>query len=104
MAYAFSYDVPGSPQMYAAVKAAIGPTVPVGLTAQLVLQVESGLRHVMIWNSRDDWEKFRSARVEPAVLKVLSSAGIPAPTEAPAITPLQLVDIWIPGTVPGSQG
>ena len=97
MPYAFSYDVPGSPQMYAAVKAEIGPTAPVGLTAQLVLQVEHGLRHVMIWDSRDDWEEFRAARVEPAVRKVLTSAGIAAPTTAPAITPLQLVDIWIPG-------
>jgi hypothetical protein len=103
MSYAFSYEVPGNPNIYAAVKAEIGPAVPAGLITQIVLQVERGLRHVMVWDSREDWERFRTIRVEPAVEKVLTSAGIPAPRERPAITTLDLVDVWGPGPVPEAQ-
>jgi hypothetical protein len=100
MSYAFSYEVPGNPTIYAAVKAEIGPDVPAGLIAQVVLQVEHGLRHIMVWNTPEDWELFSSTRVDPAVDKVLAAAGISAPRETPAITRLDLVDVWAPGPVP----
>lgn len=103
MSYAFSYDVPGNPKIYAAVKAEIGPAVPAGLITQIVVQVERGLRHTMVWDSRQHWELFRTTRVEPAVEKVLASAGIPAPRETPAITTLDLVDVWASGPVPETQ-
>ena len=96
MSIAFYYDVPGNPQIYAAVKAEIGPAAPRGLVTQLVLQIDHGLRHMMIWNTREEWEEFRIARVEPAVRKVLTSRGIPAPADPPAIVPLNLVDLWAP--------
>lgn len=96
MSFAFCYDVPGNPQMYAAVKAEIGPAVPAGLITQLVVQVERGLRHIMVWESSEQWERFRTTRVEPAVEKVLASSGISAPPAAPAITTLRLVDVWTP--------
>lgn len=103
MSYAFSYEVPGNPKIYAAVKAEIGPDVPAGLIAQIVLQVEQGLRHIMVWNTSEDWELFSSTRVDPAVEKVLAAAGISAQREAPAITRLDLVDVWAPGPVPQTQ-
>jgi hypothetical protein len=103
MSYAFSYEVPGNPKIYAAVKAEIGPDVPAGLIAQIVLQVEQGLRHIMVWNTREDWELFSSTRVDPAVDKVLAAAGISAQREAPEITRLDLVDVWAPGPVPQTQ-
>jgi hypothetical protein len=103
MAFAFSYDVPGDPQMYAAVKGAIGPAVPEGLIVQLVVQAEHGLRHVMVWEAREHWERFRTSRVEPAVRQVLASSGISAPSAAPAITPVRLVDVWVPGPVPAAR-
>jgi hypothetical protein len=102
MSIAFSYDVPGSPQIYAAVKAEIGPSVPEGLIAQLVLQVEHGLRHIMVWDTPEHWAQFRDARVEPAVAKVLAAARITAARETPVITTLDLVDVWTPASA--SQG
>lgn len=100
MTFAFSYDVPGNPQIYAAVKAEIGPDVPEGLITQLVLRVEHGLRHVMVWDKPANWERFRTSRVEPAVGRVLASAGARAPSAAPEITTLDLVDVWIPAPEP----
>jgi hypothetical protein len=100
MSYAFSYEVPGNPAIYAAVKAEIGPDVPTGLIAQLVLQVEQGLRHIMVWNTPEDWELFSRTRVDPAVDKVLAATGISAQREVPAITTLDLVDVWAPGPSP----
>lgn len=99
MTIAFSYDVPGNPQIYAAIKAEIGPDVPDGLITQLVLRVEHGLRHVMVWDTPEHWEQFQAARVEPAVDKVLAAAGITAPRETPVITTLDLVDVWGPASV-----
>jgi hypothetical protein len=88
--------------MYTAIKAEIGPDVPDGLIAHLVLSVEQGLRHVMVWDDPANWEHFRTSRVEPAVRRVLASAGVDAPSAAPGITELELVDVWIPahGRVP----
>lgn len=103
MVYAFFYDVPGNPEVYAAVKAEIGVAVPDGLVIQLVVQVEHGLRHIMVWDTPEQWERFHTTRVEPAVQKVLAAAGIPAPREVPAVTTLQVVDAWAPGPLPAAQ-
>jgi hypothetical protein len=103
MPVSFYYDVPGNPQLYNAVQAEIGRSAPEGLILHLVLQVEHRLRHVMIWDNPEDWERFRTGRVEPAVRKVLASAGIPEPPARPDISPLELVDVWIPGAVPATQ-
>jgi hypothetical protein len=96
MPYAFSYEVPGNPEIYAAVKAAIGPEVPHGLVTQLVIRVEHGLQHLMVWDEPASWDHFRTSRVEPAVRRVLNAAGVQAPTTAPEITTLDLVDLWVP--------
>lgn len=103
MAIGFSYDVPGNPQIYAAVKAEIGPAAPAGLIAQIVLRVEHGLRHMMIWHTWQEWDEFRAARVEPAVRKVLTARDIPVPSDPPAITRLDLIDIWIPAQAAHAQ-
>jgi hypothetical protein len=100
MSITFSYDVPGNPKIYAAVKSEIGPAAPDGLIAQLVLQVEHGLRHVMVWETSEHWERFQTDRVEPAVDKVLAAAGITALREAPVITTLDLLDVWAPASAP----
>ena len=95
MPYAFFYDVPASEDMYRAVKALIGDAPPMGLVAQLVVHSDSGLRHIGVWNSPDDWQRFHDERVEPAVHTVLREAGFVHMPPGPPLQELDLVDVWL---------
>jgi hypothetical protein len=91
MPYAFFYDVPGDEHIYRKVKAEIGEEQPKGLLVQVVAKRnEGGLRHFNVWESKEDWERFREERVEPAVGNVLSSIGV---TEAPPQPPVEEMDL-----------
>jgi hypothetical protein len=94
MPYSFFYDVPGNPQIYEQVKAAVGAERPDGLVVHLVVETDGGLRHIDVWDSQADWECFRAERVQPAVRKVLASMGVPDVPE-PTVQELQLVDVWM---------
>jgi hypothetical protein len=76
MTYAFYYDAPGNPHIYALVNEAIGVDPPAGRLVHLVTTTETGLRHLGVWQSREQWESFRDERVRPAVTAVLARLGI----------------------------
>jgi hypothetical protein len=90
--YAFFYDVPGDEQMYHQVKAKIGEESPKGLILHLVVKRETGLRHINVWESRQDWERFQQGRVAPAVAEVLSAAGVSEPPPPPSAQEMELID------------
>src|SRR5687767_12788789 len=93
--YAVLYDVPADEQMYRQVRAAIGDEQPKGLVVHLVVQAESGLRHIGVWDSEEDWQRFHDERVEPAVHEVLTAAGFTALPPDPPVQELELVDVWL---------
>ena len=94
MTYGCTYDVPGDEHLYAKVKAEIGEDQPPGLVAQLVSKLETGgLRHIAVWESKEQWERFQAERVGPAVGKVLRGMGISDPPARPAVTEMDLVDV-----------
>jgi hypothetical protein len=43
-----------------------------------------------VWESKEDWERFREERVEPAVGNVLATIGV---TEAPPRPPVEEMDL-----------
>ena len=89
------YDVPGTEDTYRRVKAAIGDEQPKGLVAHLVVGTDTGLRHIGVWDSREDWQRFHDERVQPAVHAVLTSAGFTQMPPDPPVQELRLVDLWI---------
>lgn len=94
MAYGCIYDVPGDENIYAKVKAEIGEDQPDGLVAQLVSKLESGgLRHITVWETKEQWEQFQAERVGPAVGRVLAGIGISEPPGRPVVTEMDLVDV-----------
>src|ERR1700730_10381583 len=95
MSYAFYYDVPGDEQMYRQVKEGIGDEQPKGLIVHVVVNTDAGLRHIDVWETKEDWERFRDERVEPAVYAVLTSAGVSEVPPDPPVQQLSLVDVWI---------
>jgi hypothetical protein len=95
VSYAFFYDVPGSEQMYQQVKEAIGDEPPKGLIVHLVVHTDTGLRHINLWETREDWDRFRDERVEPAVHAVLTAAGFSELPPDPVVQELSLLDVWI---------
>ena len=93
MSYACSYEVPADERMYRQVKAEIGEEEPKGLVLHLVVKSERGLRHIGVWESREDWERFRDERVQPAVGKVLAGAGFSQLPPRPVEQELEVVDV-----------
>jgi len=92
MTYGFAYEVPGDEAMYQRVKSEIGGTLPAGLVVQLVVKNGRGLRHIQVWESKEQWEQFRDDKVRPAVNRVLAAVGIPEPPQ-PVEQPLEVVDV-----------
>ena len=76
MPYALQYDVSADEEFYRLVTAEIGAEHPTGLIAHLVVKRDGGLRHIEVWESEEDWARFRTERVEPALDKVFASSGL----------------------------
>ena len=95
MSYGIMYDVPADERMFANVRAAIGDEQPEGLVVHLVTKTDSGLRHIGIWRSQNDWQRFYDERVRPAVHRVLAEAGITPLPPDPIVHELKLVDVSI---------
>jgi len=93
MPYACSYEVPADEQLYRTVKSEIGEEAPKGLVVHLVVHSEGGLRHIGVWESRADWERFRDDRVQPAVGRVLTAAGFDQLPPRPVEEELDVVDV-----------
>lgn len=93
MTYAFYYDAPGTPEIYRMIGARIGPDRPDGLLTQVVTSTDTGLRHLNVWQSREQWLRFRDAIVRPAVSAVLTELSVRAPSEPPVEHQLELVDV-----------
>ena len=55
-------------------------TGPAGLLVHMVVKSSGGLRHIEVWNTVDEQQRFYRDRVEPAVHSVLQSIGL---TEMP---------------------
>jgi hypothetical protein len=89
------YDVPADKEMYRQVRAAISDEQPKGLVAHLVVQADSGPRHIGVWDSQEDWQRFHDERVEPTVHAVLTAAGFTQMPPDPPVQELELVDVWI---------
>ena len=97
MTYAVQYDVPGDAQIYARVKEAIGAVPVSGLLVHLVVSAPTGgLRHIEVWEDRNDFERFDHDRVLPAVRGVLRSIGVAEPPPAPVRDELDVVDLHVP--------
>ena len=94
MSYACFYEVPSDEAMYERVKAEIGEARPEGLVVHLVVKSNGGLRHVGVWDSQEDWERFRAERVAPALGKVLTAAGFQQLPPRPVEEGLPVVDVW----------
>jgi hypothetical protein len=94
MAFGCLYDVPGNEEIYGKVKAEIGEEAPEGLILQVVSKAETGgLRHLMVWESREQWERFQATRVGPAVGRVLAGIGMTEAPPRPPVTELDLIDV-----------
>jgi hypothetical protein len=97
MSYACSYEVPSDEQLYRQVKTEVGEEQPRGLIVHLVVKSDGGLRHIGVWESRADWERFRDERVQPAVGKVLTAAGFSNLPPRPVEQEMDVVDVLTGG-------
>jgi hypothetical protein len=93
MSYAFYYDVPGNEHSYRLITDTIGDARPDGLVASIVTKIDGGLRHLNVWQSREQWTRFRDRRAQPAVTAVLTGLGIPVPGQLPEEHELDIVDV-----------
>jgi hypothetical protein len=92
MTYAFTYEVPINAEIYARIRAGIGPELAPGLIAHLAYRTEQGLRYVDVWETKEQWETFEHDRVHPVVHALLKEMLGFVPPEPPR-TILDLVDV-----------
>jgi hypothetical protein len=95
MPYALEFEVPGDEALYERVKAAIGSERVPGLLVHLVVKTADGLRHIEVWNSPEEHDRFHRERVEPAVQTVLRSIGFTDPPPPHDQDELDLIDLQL---------
>jgi len=95
MAYGFVQDVPANEEMYREIRARVGEQRPPGLVAHVAARRDQGLRYVDVWETKEQWERFREERLEPAVDAVLASYGLPHDHSLVTITEFDVVDAWL---------
>jgi hypothetical protein len=95
MTYAFVQDVPANEEIYGKIRAELGEVPPPGLIAHVVIRRPQGLRYVDVWERREDWERFRFDRVEPAVSKVLAGYGIPHDESLTSTEEVDVIHAWL---------
>jgi hypothetical protein len=92
MAYGFVQDVPANEEMYREIRTRLGDRRPEGLVAHVALRTDEGLRYVDVWETQQQWERFREERLEPVVDAVLASYGLPHDHEQLTVTEFYVVD------------
>ncbi len=95
MAYGFVQDVPANEEMYREIRDRLGDDRPEGLVAHVALRRDDGLRYVDVWETQEQWERFREERLEPAVDAVLASHGLPHDHADVTLTEFDVVDAWL---------
>ncbi len=98
MPYGFIQDVPGNEEMYRQIKAKLDGELPKGLVCHVALRRDYGLRYIDVWETQDDWERFRDEQVEPAVGEVLGAMGIPHDHSLVTSEDIEIVDVWTAST------
>ena len=99
MTYAFIQDVPANEEIYRQIKQRLGTEAPAGLICHLAIPHEGGLRYVDIWETREQWERYRVDVVEPAVDVVLGGLGIPHDHSMVRFEEFEPVDVWLGSVV-----
>src|SRR5512143_883555 len=95
MPYAYTQDVPIPWPAYQKIRAELGTAPPEGLIVHLVLQRDSGLRYLSVWESKEHAEKFIEERVHPAVDRVLAGIGLSrAQTGEPESKEIEVHEVW----------
>ena len=103
MPYAFVQDVPGDERMYAEIRTRLGDATPKGLVVHLALTNEGGgLRYVDVWDTVEDWERFRDEQLEAVVSDVLTAHGIPHDHSLIRTEETRAVDVWLGEAAPSS--
>jgi hypothetical protein len=98
MPYAFIQDVPADERMYGEIRARLGSEPPKGLISHVVVAGEGGgLRYIDLWDSAEDWERFREEQVEPVVGEVLATYGLPHDHSLVRFEELRPIDVWVGG-------
>lgn len=95
MPYAFTQDVPIDAAAYKRITDGLGEEPPKGLIAHVAIErPEGGLRYVDVWETEDDWDRFREERLHPVVHPMLREVfGDELPPE-PEIMPISVIHVW----------
>jgi heme-degrading monooxygenase HmoA len=94
MPYAFTQDVPIPWAVYQKIRASLGEGAPEGLVVHVVIETETGLRYVDVWESEQAFRTFVETRLHRAVATVLKQAGVARPPE-PQTLPISVREVWV---------
>ena len=75
----------------------MGAGPPTGLVVHVAITRANGLRYVDVWDSKDDWERFRGETLEPVVGDVLAGYGIPHDHSVVTTEEVDAIDTWVGG-------
>lgn len=76
MTYAVVSDVPASWELYQPLGDAVADPVPPGLLLHVAGPTDEGFRVIDVWETREDWERFRADRDDVVGVSTLAPATL----------------------------
>lgn len=93
MAFSFLQDVPISWEVYQHIRSQLGEKPPPGLVVHVVMETETGLRYLDVWESREAHQAFVEKTLHPAVDRGLTRAGLSRQRE-PETRVVTVREVW----------
>jgi hypothetical protein len=95
MPFAFTQDLPFTPDVYERFCAALPDETPSGMILRFAQQIENGVRVTEVWQSEEDRARFVKDRLAPIVQDgFFASTGYAPPGEEPALHHIDVIDVW----------
>jgi hypothetical protein len=95
--FSFTQDVPADDAVYGKLVEGLGDELPKGLVVHIAMRLPDGspgLRYVDVWESKEDWERFRDERLHPILHDTLREIfGDDLPPEPPQ-TVADVIHVW----------
>jgi hypothetical protein len=96
MSYAYIRKAPFDLETHRVVREQVGSEAPAGLLVHLVFRRGEQLEFIDVWDSEQDWERFQSERLGPAVQAAQRDQAVaPAAATASFSTQIEVVDLLV---------
>jgi hypothetical protein len=95
MPYAFTQELPFTPDVYERFCAALPDETPRGLLVRVASETDTGVRLFDLWQTEGDYQDYQRTAVQPIVADGFFNGTGYEPDREPPREELEVLDVWL---------